>query len=183
MSIAHRAMSILYIELNPMYELWSYHDNKMNPMYELWSCHDNGFIIDELCYIISSFIMTPNLRNQKDLRNQLGSSLVSKWQYFSANLSFEPNCSLAETLLGEFYPNEHVCRWWWRTAPKLHGDPKKISWGPNGDLISSEMGTQWGPWTAEMGTQSTYIWKIDRNEVIQILKLMHVVPSGGQFCK
>ena len=63
MSIAHRAMSISYIELNPMYELWSYHDNKMNPMYELWSCHDNGFIIDELCYIISSmtFIMTPTL--------------------------------------------------------------------------------------------------------------------------
>ena len=27
------------------------------------------------------------------------------------------------------------------TAPKLHEDPKKISWGPNGDLISSEMGT------------------------------------------
>ena len=27
MSIAHRAMSISYIELNPMYELWSYHDN------------------------------------------------------------------------------------------------------------------------------------------------------------
>ena len=61
MSLAHRAMSISYIELNPMYELWSYHDNKMNPMYGLWSCHDNGFIIDELCYIISSmtFIMPP----------------------------------------------------------------------------------------------------------------------------
>ena len=43
------------------------------------------------------------------------------------------------------------------TAPKLHGYPKKISWGPNGDLISSEMGTQWGPSTAEMGTQTTYI--------------------------
>ena len=44
-----------------MYELWSYHDNRMNPMYELWSYHDNGFIIDELCYIISfmTFIMTP----------------------------------------------------------------------------------------------------------------------------
>ena len=38
MSIAHRAMSISYIELNPMYELWSYHDNRMNPMYEHSSC-------------------------------------------------------------------------------------------------------------------------------------------------
>ena len=30
-------------------------------MYELWSYHDIGFIIDELCYIISfmTFIMTP----------------------------------------------------------------------------------------------------------------------------
>ena len=37
------------------------YDHRMNPMYELWSYHDNGFIIDELCYIISSmtFIMTP----------------------------------------------------------------------------------------------------------------------------
>ena len=35
--------------------------HKINPMYELCSYHDNGFIIDELCYIISSmtFIMTP----------------------------------------------------------------------------------------------------------------------------
>ena len=53
------------------------------------------------------------------------------------------------------------------TAPTLSGDPKYFSWGPNGDLILSEMGTQWGPSTAEMGTQKAYIWKIDRNEVIR----------------
>ena len=72
MIIAHRAMSISYIKLNPMYELWSYHDNRMNPMYELWSYHDNGFIIDELCYIISSmtFIMTPK-KEVKDVKVSL----------------------------------------------------------------------------------------------------------------
>ena len=43
------------------------------------------------------------------------------------------------------------------TAPTLSGDPKYFSWGPNGDLILSEMGTQWGPSTAEMGTQKAYI--------------------------
>ena len=30
----------------------------------------------------------------------------------------------------------------------------------------SEMGTQWGPLTVEMGTQKAYIGTIDRNEVI-----------------
>ena len=56
------------------------------------------------------------------------------------------------SLAGWFYMDRNNA-----TAPKLHGDPKKISWGPNGDLISSEMGTQWGPSTAEMGTQTMYI--------------------------
>ena len=43
------------------------YDHRMNLMYELWSYHDNGFIIDELCYIISSmtFIMTPTATSQK----------------------------------------------------------------------------------------------------------------------
>ena len=41
------------------------------------------------------------------------------------------------------------------TAPTLNEDLKQISLGPNGDLILSEMGTQWGPSTAEMGTQKT----------------------------
>ena len=52
--------------------------------------------------------------------------------------------------------------YWWHCS--------QFAWGPqkiHGDLISSEMGTQWGPSTAEMGTQTTYIWKIDRNEVIR----------------
>ena len=43
------------------------YDHRMNPMYELWSYHDNGFIIDELCYIISSmtFIMTPSYHSMQ----------------------------------------------------------------------------------------------------------------------
>ena len=49
------------------------------------------------------------------------------------------------------------------TAPTLHMGTKNIF---NGDPILSEMGTQWGPSTAEIGTQKAYIWKIDRNEVI-----------------
>ena len=43
------------------------------------------------------------------------------------------------------------------TAPTLKGDLIFFKWGPNGDLILSEMGTKWGPSTAEMGTQKTYI--------------------------
>ena len=41
--------------------------HKINPMYELCSYYDNGFIIDELCYIISSmtFIMTPTDQGQE----------------------------------------------------------------------------------------------------------------------
>ena len=38
------------------------------------------------------------------------------------------------------------------TAPTWNGDLNLSKWGPNGDLILSEMGTKWGPWAAEMGT-------------------------------
>ena len=31
--------------------------------------------------------------------------------------------------------------------------PNLSKWGPNGDLILSEMGTKWGPLAAEMGTK------------------------------
>ena len=42
-----------------------------------------------------------------------------------------------------------------RAADYLHLHCSQIAWGPknrqsNGDLISSEMGTQWGPSTAEI---------------------------------
>ena len=52
------------------------------------------------------------------------------------------------------------------TAPTLKGDLNSFQWGPNGDPILSEMGTKWGPSTAEMGTQKAYVSKIDRNEPI-----------------
>ena len=41
----------------------------LGTMYELCSYYDNGFIIDELCYIISSmtFIMTPSEQRQTSL--------------------------------------------------------------------------------------------------------------------
>ena len=50
------------------------------------------------------------------------------------------------------------------TAPTLKGDLIFFLWGPNGDLIFSEMGTKWGPSTSEMVTQKAYISKIERNE-------------------
>ena len=46
------------------------------------------------------------------------------------------------------------------TAPTLKGDLNFFQWGPNGDPIFCEMGTKWGPSTAEMGTQKAYISKL-----------------------
>ena len=41
--------------------------------------------------------------------------------------------------------------------PSAMGTQFCSKWGPNGDLILSEMGIKWGPSTAEMGTQKAYI--------------------------
>ena len=38
------------------------------------------------------------------------------------------------------------------TAPTWNVDLNFSKWGPNGDLILSEMGTKWGPSATEMGT-------------------------------
>ena len=59
---SYRSMSIL-IHRACFMIIMSY-AHIINPMYELCSYYDNGFIIDELCYIISSmvFIMTPTKR-------------------------------------------------------------------------------------------------------------------------
>ena len=67
------------------------------------------------------------------------------------------------------------------TAPTLNEDPKKIAWGPNGDLILSEMGTQWGPSTAEMGTQKADIWQIDQNEVFRWNKVVFLKKKYSQM--
>ena len=40
------------------------------------------------------------------------------------------------------------------TAPTWNEDLNFSKWGPNGDLILSEMGTKWGPSAKEMGTKS-----------------------------
>ena len=40
------------------------------------------------------------------------------------------------------------------TAPTWNRDLNFSKWGPNGDLIFSEMGTKWGPSATEMGTKS-----------------------------
>ena len=42
----------------------------------------------------------------------------------------------------------------WCTAPTWNEDLNFSKWGPNGDLILSEMGTKWGPSAKEMGTKS-----------------------------
>ena len=56
---------------------------------------------------------------------------------------------------------ENVCSDHYQTtAPILKGDLKIFQWGPNGDLIFCEMGTKWGPWTAEMGTQKRIFEKL-----------------------
>ena len=39
------------------------------------------------------------------------------------------------------------------TAPTWNEDLNFSKWGPNGDLILSEMGTKWGPSATEMGTK------------------------------
>ena len=39
------------------------------------------------------------------------------------------------------------------TAPTWNRDLNFSKWGPNGDLILSEMGTKWGPSATEMGTK------------------------------
>ena len=63
MSIAHDFMSILIHRAQFMSIARMSYAHKISPMYELCSYYDNDFIIDELCYIISSmtFIMTPTV--------------------------------------------------------------------------------------------------------------------------
>ena len=61
MSIAHGFMSILIHRAQFMSIARMSYAHILGTMYELCSYYDNGFIIDELCYIISymTFIMTP----------------------------------------------------------------------------------------------------------------------------
>ena len=61
MSIAHGFMSLLIPRAQFMSIARMSYAHKISLMYELCSYYDIGFIIDELCYIISSmtFIMTP----------------------------------------------------------------------------------------------------------------------------
>ena len=46
------------------------------------------------------------------------------------------------------------------TAPTWNGDLNFSKWGPNGDLILSEMGTKWGPSAAEMGPKKRIFNKL-----------------------
>ena len=39
------------------------------------------------------------------------------------------------------------------TAPTWNRDLNFSKWGPNGDLILSEMGTKWGPSATKMGSK------------------------------
>ena len=87
MSIAHRAMSISYIELNPMYELWSYHDNRMNPMYEHSSCMI--FVLSCMINVDHGLYHDPYLEEHMVKLGQLWSFGIVKskgwwWGWYSA---------------------------------------------------------------------------------------------------
>ena len=60
-------------------------------------------------------------------------------------------CREISLVVNTRFGRHFLAKIWWEEAPKHFIGPG------NGCLISSEMGTQWGPSTAEMGTQTKYI--------------------------